>query len=158
MDKHDGRTDFDFIVGKWAIHHRRLRERLAGSESWEEFDGTSEARLILDGIGNVDELWAERESGPLRGFTVRLFDPKMAEWRIYWGSGAGGPLDVPMAGRFDRGRGEFYAQDTHEGRHVYCRFIWSDITANAARWEQALSEDGGRTWEVNWIMEFTRRE
>ena len=26
----------------------------------------------------------------------------------------------------------------------------------AARWEQAFSADGGATWEVNWVMEFTR--
>lgn len=162
MDKHDGRTDFDFFIGKWNVHHRRLRERLSvtasGSDSWEEFDGTSDAHKVLHGIGNVDELWAERETGPLAGMSIRLYDPEQDVWRIYWASNRGGPLDVPMVGRFANGLGTFYAQETHEGRHVYSRFIWSGITPTSARWEQALSADGGGTWETNWIMEFTRRE
>lgn len=157
--EHDGRADFDFLVGRWKIHHRRLRERLKGSTSWEEFEGASICCHILGGLGNIDEISADREAGHLEGFTVRLFDPVSCEWSIYWASNVvPGKLDIPMIGRFINGRGEFYAHETHESQHVYTRFIWSSDTPTTARWEQALSADGGRTWETNWIMEFTREE
>src|SRR5262245_26835251 len=107
----DGRADFDFFVGDWIGHHWRLRERLKGSNSWEEFDSTTVARRLLGGLGNLDEITLQRESGPTRGLTVRLFDPSARVWRLYWTtSGAAGPLDVPMVGAFRNGRGESYAQ------------------------------------------------
>ncbi|MFN8374438.1 MAG: hypothetical protein U0694_16370 [Anaerolineae bacterium] len=156
MSEASGAHDFDFYVGRWRVHNRRLRERLKGSTDWEEFEGISEARMILGGVGNSDELTLYRESGVSHGFTLRLFDAKAQEWSIYWASSLTGSLDVPMVGKFVNGRGEFYAHELHNGQHVYSRFIWSEITANSARWEQALSADGGRTWETNWIMESTR--
>lgn len=159
QSERDGRSDFDFYFGSWKVHHQRLRERLKGSTSWEEFEGTSVARPILGGIGNFDENVMYRESGLLEGVTLRLYDPKSHEWRLYWASSLGGSLDVPMVGRFDKknGRGEFYAHEPNDGIYVYSRFIWSEITENSCRWEQALSPDGGKTWETNWIMESTRQ-
>jgi len=87
---------------------------------------------------------------------LRLFDPKSKEWSIHWSTDRMGTLDIPMIGSFKDGQGLFYAQEIFEGRHVYSRFIWSMITANSCQWEQALSADGGKTWETNWIMEFKR--
>jgi hypothetical protein len=107
----------------------------------------------------MDEVTFERETGASQGVTLRLYDPNTQEWSIYWASNLSGTLDIPMIGKFDRhnGVGTFYAHETHEGRHVYSRFIWSNITENACRWEQALSADGGKTWETNWIADFTRQ-
>jgi hypothetical protein len=155
--KHDGSHDFDFFIGTWKSRHRRLRERLKGSTSWEEFEGTCVARKVLNGIGNFDEITMEQETGRVFGCTMRLYNPKTEEWSIYWSSSLTGTLDVPMIGTFKDGRGEFYVQEAHEGKHVYSRFIWSEITENSCKWEQALSADGGRTWETNWTMEFTRQ-
>ena len=156
--EHDGRTDFDFIIGRWKVHNRSLRERLKGSNDWQEFEGTSVARKVLGGIGNIDEITFDRETGPIEGMALRLFDPKSQEWSIYWSSSVTGVLDTPMIGKFENGRGEFFAQEVHGNQHVYSRFIWSGITENSCRWEQAFSPDGGKTWETNWIMEFTRQE
>jgi hypothetical protein len=152
----DGRADFDFLIGRWHIHHRRLRERLKGSTSWEEFDSVSVARKILGGLGNIDETSMERASGILLGMTLRFFDPKSQQWSIYWADSANGFQLPPMIGGFKEGRGEFYAQEPFEGKHVFSRFIWSAITPTSCRWEQAFSADGGKTWETNWTMEFTR--
>ena len=61
-----------------------------------------------------------------------------------------------MIGGFKDGCGEFYSQEVFEGHHIYNRFIWSKITNTSCQWEQAFSEDGGKTWETNWIMDFVR--
>ena len=154
----DGSRDFDFFVGTWKVKHRRLRERLKGSTDWEEFEGTCTDQNILGGTANFDESTMERESGRVHGMTLRLYDQKSHEWSLYWAATGSGVLDIPMVGSFDEknGTGKFYAHETHNGQHVYSRFIWSQITENSTRWEQALSADGGETWETNWIMESTR--
>jgi len=152
----DGRADFDFLIGTWRSRHRRLRERLKGSDDWEEFEGMSVGRMVLGGLGNFDEITMERESGRVLGLTLRLYNPAARQWSLYWSSNLTGTLETPMVGEFVVGRGEFYAQEPHEGRRVLSRFIWSEITPESCRWEQALSPDGGRSWETNWIMEFTR--
>jgi len=154
--ENDGRNDFDFLVGTWKVHHRTLKKRLNGSTDWEEFDGDTVGRKILDGLGNIDENLIHSKKGPVHAITLRLFDPVSKEWSIYWSTDVTGTLDVPMIGGFKDGRGEFYSQEVFEGRHIYNRFIWSKITANSCQWEQAFSEDGGKTWETNWIMEFER--
>jgi hypothetical protein len=156
--KRDGSRDFDFYVGSWKVHHSRLRERLVGCTDWEEFEGTSTAFNILGNSANFDESTMEREAGQVHGMTLRLYDAKSGEWSLYWAATGSGQLDIPMVGSFDElnGTGKFYAHETHNGQHVYSRFIWSNITATSTRWEQALSTDGGETWETNWIMESTR--
>lgn len=155
----DGRADFDFFVGRWQSHHWRLRERLKGSDVWEEFEGTTVARQILGGLGNIDEITMERASGRVEGLTVRLYDPAARQWSLHWAaSGNVGGFQTPTIGEFKDGRGEFFAQEAFEGRSIFVRFTWSDITPTSCRWEQAFSADGGKTWETNWITEFTRRE
>jgi hypothetical protein len=152
----DGRKDFDFLMGNWMIHHHRLKERLKGSRSWEEFEGTGSAQKILGGLGNVDECVMKRGSESVYGTTLRLYDPKSRQWSIYWVDSVSGTLQVPMIGEFKEDRGEFYSQEVFEGRYIFSRFIWSHITATSCQWEQAFSADGGKTWETNWIMEFER--
>jgi hypothetical protein len=152
----DGQKDFDFLVGTWRIHNRRLRERLKGSTAWEEFEATGVTRHLWGGLANLDEYDANGPSGRIQGLTLRLYDPRARQWSIYWANAADGRLAVPMVGGFENGRGEFYDQELFEGRSIYVRFIWSDITPSSCRWEQAFSADGGKTWETNWVMAFTR--
>ena len=152
--------DFDFLVGTWRVQHRRLKDRLADSDEWQEFAGTSVGRLILDGAGNVDDNVLELPGGTYRAATLRSYDRATRQWSIWWLDGRfpRGPLDPPMVGSFSNGVGTFYANDTFQGRPIVVRFIWSEITDSTARWEQAFSPDGGTTWEINWVMHFTRVE
>ena len=154
--ENDGRNDFDFLIGAWKVHHRTLKKRLNGSMEWEEFEGDTVDRKILNGLGNMDENLIQSRKGPVHAISLRLFNPVSKEWSIHWSTDVTGTLDVPMIGGFKDGRGEFYSQEVFEGRHIYSRFIWSKITANSCQWEQAFSEDGAKTWETNWIMEFER--
>jgi len=154
--ENDGRNDFDFLVGTWKVYHRMLTQRLKGSTDWIEFEGETVDRKIINGLGNMDENIIHMKNGPVHAISLRLFNPASKEWSIHWSTDRMGVLDVPMIGGFKDGRGAFYSQETHYGMHVYSRFIWSKITADSCQWEQALSDDGGKTWETNWIMEFKR--
>ena len=149
--------DFDFYLGAWRVHHRRLKERLAGNDEWQEFEGTSTAWPILGGAGNIDDNVLELPAGTYRAISLRSFDPETGRWSIWWLDGRHpGRLDPPVVGGFEAGVGTFVCDDTLNGRPILVRFIWSGITATTCRWEQAFSPDGGRTWEVNWVMESTR--
>jgi hypothetical protein len=152
----DGRHAFDFLIGDWQVHNRRLRERLADCMEWEVFDGHSIVRPILNGLGNFDEITMNRESGIFHGVTLRLFDVATEQWRIYWADGSRGEVDLPMIGGFQEGCGTFYAQEFFQERAVFSRFIWIVHSIESCHWEQALSTDGGQTWETNWTMDFTR--
>jgi len=154
--ENDGRNDFDFLIGTWKVHHRTLKKRLSESTEWVEFEGDMVNKKILNGIGNIDENLIHGSTGVVHAIALRLFNPESREWSIYWSTDQTGILDVPVIGGFQDGRGEFYSQEVFQGRHIYSRFIWSKITPNSAQWEQAFSEDGGKTWETNWIMEFER--
>jgi len=151
-----GARDFDFLIGEWLIHNRRLKERLVGADTWETFEATLSVRSILGGLGNVDEFNADWNDKCVEAVTLRVFNPTTEEWSLYWVDNLTGVVQPPVVGRFHDGRGEFFARDTHDGTPVLLRFIWSDITEDSARWEQAFSTDEGQTWEANWVMEFTR--
>ncbi len=152
-----GADGFDFIIGDWRVHHRRLRQRLAGCREWLEFEGTSTTRKILGGFGNLEDNALELPDGPYRAVAMRSFDPTTALWAIWWLDGRmPHQLDVPVIGGFDDGIGLFHADDMLDGRPIKVRFTWTPLDENAARWEQAFSDDGGNTWETNWTMGFVR--
>ncbi|GAA0468275.1 hypothetical protein Ade02nite_79140 [Paractinoplanes deccanensis] len=142
-------NDFDFLMGSWHVVNRRRR-----GDGWDEFPGYATCRPALDGLGNVDEI--EFPTLKSRGLTLRLFDVESRQWSIYWASGTTGRLYPPVHGTFRDGRGDFYGDDTHEGRPIRVHFIWSGTTSSSPRWEQKFSYDGGRTWETDWVMELTR--
>jgi hypothetical protein len=143
-------------MGRWIVHKRRLRKRLAGSDDWDEFGGTCVAHPILDGLGNEDEFRSDRDGG-INGMSFRFFSPETRKWAIYWADPRRcGLLDPPVIGAFSGDTGVFKGSDTFDGRAILVRFIWSRVTTPAPRWEQAFSDDGGKAWETNWVMEFTR--
>jgi hypothetical protein len=151
----DGREKFDFLMGAYRIHNRRLKDRLKGSKDWQEFEATNVARKLLDGLGNEDEYRTEFWPG-FKGMSFRFFNPKTRKWAIYWANNQSGVLDAPLYGSFTGNRGVFETTELSEGKPVRERYIWSRTDTPTPRWEQAFSIDDGKTWETNWIMDFTR--
>lgn len=150
-------TDFDFELGSWQVRHRRLKERLANCDEWEEFGGTAQVHAVLGGNGNIEDNVLEFPGGPYRAVAVRSYDPASRSWAIWWlSSNAPHTLDVPVIGRFENGTGSFYASDMHLGTPVRVRFLWLRTHTDSPRWEQAMSRDGGMSWETNWTMDFHR--
>jgi hypothetical protein len=152
--------DFDFLIGRWQVHHRRLKERLANSHEWIEFAGTSVVWKVMGGYGTMDDNVLELPGGTYRAAGLKSFDPKSGQWSIWWLDSRTplGPLDPPVRGRFRDGIGTFFSDEIFNGRPIRVRFTWSDITPSTCHWEQAFSTDGGATWETNWVMDFTRMQ
>ncbi len=155
----DGQHDFDFELGTWKIHLKRLVHPLAGSTTWVEFDGTSVTRKVWDGRANLEEFETDSAvGGHIEGLTLRLYDPQTHQWSLYWATSKNGTMGLPTIGEFKDGRGEFYDTEPSgpNGRAILVRFIWSKTGTNSPHFEQSFSEDGGKTWEVNWITDQTR--
>jgi hypothetical protein len=154
--KRDGQRDFDFDLGVWKTHLRRLVHPLTGSTTWVEYEGTTVVRKVWDGRANLAELEADGPAGHLQVLSLRLYDPQARQWSLNSANSKGGALGIPTIGEFRNGRGEFFDQESINGRTILVRNVWSDITADSCRFEQSFSEDGGKTWEVNWIAMDTR--
>lgn len=152
----DGQRDFDFEIGTWSTQIRRLLRPLTGSTTWVEMKGTTIVREVWNGGGVLVELVADSPGGRFEGLSLRLYNPQTRQWRLSFANRSDGVLAPPTIGEFKNGRGEFYAQETLNGRAILVRFVISDITASSCRFEQAFSDDGGKTWEVNWIAVDTR--
>ncbi|MCM3903558.1 MAG: hypothetical protein ND866_17785 [Pyrinomonadaceae bacterium] len=151
-----GQRDFDFEIGTWKTHLRRLLRPLTGSTTWVEYDGTTVVRKVWNGRANLVELEVDGPAGHIEGLSLRLYNPQARQWSLNFANSASGTLTQPVIGGFKNGRGEFFGQETLNGRAIFVRFVISDITPNSCRFEQAFSDDGGKTWEVNWIARDTR--
>ena len=154
--KRDGQHEFDFEIGTWKTHLRRLVHPLTGSTTWIEYQGTTVVRKVWNGRANLVELEADGPGGHFEGLNLRLYNPESHQWSLNFAGSSGGGLSQPTIGEFKNGRGEFFDQETLNGRAIFVRFVISDITPVSCRFEQAFSEDGGKTWEVNWIATDTR--
>jgi hypothetical protein len=152
----DGQRDFDWEIGNWKTHLRLLQKPLSGSTAWVEYEGTTVVSKVLDGKANLVELDARGPAGRIQALSLRLYNPQARQWSLNFASSASGVLSPPSIGEFRGGRGEFFSQETLNGRAILVRFIIAPITADSCRFEQAFSGDGGRTWEVNWIATDTR--
>lgn len=153
----DGRHDFDFFAeGVWNVGHRRLKRFLAGATEWDEFPGTVTTHTFLNNLGTIDENEIHAPTGTYRGSTLRLFDPAARVWAVYWVDGRTGLLDPAARGRWEDGRCVLTSDDSFGGRPIKLRQVYSRLPGRNPHWEQAMSTDGGATWETNWHMDYSR--
>lgn len=164
---HDGLHDFDFLVGHWHAHLRKLVNPLTASTEWIEYEGTLAMAKIWDGRANMEDFQvaaiardAERAAAVKRpaidAQTLRLYDPGTGLWSIWQADAAHGKLaGPPTVGSFRDGRGEFFDAEDYNGRPIVVRYVWTHPTPNAAHFEQSFSPDWGRTWQANWILDLT---
>lgn len=156
LKERDGQHDFDFEIGTWKTHLSRRLRPLTGSTTWVEYEGTTVVRKVWNGRANLVELEVGGPAGHIEGLSLRLYNPESRQWSLNFSNSTGGTLSPPTIGEFKDGRGEFFNQEIFNGRAIYVRFVISAITPNSCRFEQAFSDDGGKTWEVNWIAIDTR--
>ena len=152
----DGQHDFDPLIGKWKYHLKRRMHPLTGSSTWVEGEGKGACFKIWDGGAQLDTIAVDGPTGHIEGLTLRSYNPQSHQWRLYWANRKNGILDPPQIGEFKSGRGEFFAQDTINGRTILIRYVWTGLATQSPHFEQSFSEDGGKTWEANWITDQTR--
>jgi hypothetical protein len=159
LPQRDGSHDFDFLIGDWKVHVRRLPDRLNHSDKWDVYDGISNHHKLLDSNANFEqfEVWGTDKKLHIKGQTLRLYSPATRQWSIYLIDLDNGTLDAPpVVGAFNGKHGEFFHQENFKGRTILVRYEWFDVSPNSSRMEQSWSPDGGKTWEVNWICELSR--
>ncbi|WP_298738003.1 hypothetical protein [uncultured Chitinophaga sp.] len=152
----DGQHDFDFEIGTWKTKLSRLTEPLSGSQTWVEYEGTTVVSKVFNGMANLVELTAKGPAGQFKGLSLRLYNPQAHQWSLNFANMKNGMLTIPTIGEFKNGKGEFYAQDTYNGRAILVKFVIAQINADSCRFEQFFSDDGGKTWELNWVAVDTR--
>jgi hypothetical protein len=152
----DGQHDFDPLIGSWKYHLKRRLHPLTGSTTWVDLYGTGICYKVWDGRAELDTVELDGPTGHIEGLTLRTYNPQTHQWSLYWANSKDGTVVPPQIGQFKDGRGEFYAQDTFNGKSIFVRFAWTDMTTNSPHFEQSFSADGGKTWEVNWITDQTR--
>ncbi len=145
--------EFDFLNGNWKIKHRRLKE--PHGKEWDEFEGEATCWSILGGVGSVEEL--RIPSRKFSGMGLRLLDVEKKIWNDFWVNGKSGVLTTPgQTGGFENGVGTFGADDKDGDKPIKVKGVWDRITPTSCRWWQAVSWDGGKTWEENWFMDWTK--
>ncbi len=144
--------DFDFLNGNWKISHR---QKPPGAKEWITFKGEATCWSILGGVGSIEELRIPERN--FSGMGLRLLDVEKRLWNDFWVNAKSGVLTTPgLTGHFENGVGTFTAEETDGGKKVISRGVWDRITPTSCRWHQAVSKDGGKTWEENWWMEWTK--
>lgn len=155
--RRNGEHDFDFEIGNWKTHISRLQRPLSGDTTWLEYEGTSVVKKVWNGRGNTVELEVDGPAGRhIQGLSLRLYNPRSHQWSLNFVNAAVGTMSVPTVGGFKDGRGEFFDWEDYNGRMILVRNVWKDITPTSCRFEQSYSDDGGKTWELNWVATDTR--
>lgn len=150
-------NDFDFLQGKWKVHNRMLKSRLANSDEWIEFEAELHMKKTLNGLGNIENFYSNNNVKPFEGLAIRLFNKETKLWKIYWVDTNGMVMDEkPVTGSYENGIGKFYANDVFNEKKILVLYQWDKTNAEHPKWSQAFSTDNGKTWEWNWKMELTR--
>ena len=149
--RRDGQADFDFHIGAWKTHLRRMLRPLSGDTTWAEYKGTTTVSKVWGGKANLVELDVSGPAGRIEGLSLRLYNPQSHQWSLNFSNAASGTLFTPTIGEFRNGRGEFFDQETLNGRAIFVRFLILPMGPDSVRFEQSFSDDGGKTWELNWV-------
>jgi len=142
--------DFDFLTGRWKILNHKRRNGV-----WDAFEGEATVHAILAGICSVEELRIPARQ--FSGMGLRLLDVRKAQWSDFWVNAASGELGAQgLMGSFEGGAGIFEEKSEEDGKPVLYRSVWDRITPTSCRWQQGASRDGGKTWVLDWSMDWTR--
>jgi uncharacterized protein DUF1579 len=138
----------EFWVGEWDV-------TWPGAKTGEVGHGTNSVRRILDGCV-VQENFSGEQSAPLRGTSVSIFDMNAGKWKQTWVDNQGGYLD--FVGEFKDGQMILQREAIGKnGVKFMQRMVFKNIAANEFDWAWEASQDGGKTWQVQWPIHYKRK-
>ena len=156
---HDGQHDFDFDVGAWHTHIKRVLDPFTGNSSSIELDGTVTVRKVWDGKAQLEEIEVDGPKGHWEGLSLLLYNPSAHQWSQSYANSRVGTLSSSAAtvGGFKDGRGVLIGQDsTTYDKTILVKAVWSDIKPDSHRYEEWYSDDGGATWVLSFTANLTR--
>jgi hypothetical protein len=152
----DGQHDFDFNIGTWKTHIKRVLDPWSSSPKSIELNGTVTVRKVWDGRAQLEEIETEGPNGHWEGLTLFLYNPLAHQWSQSFVNSKIGILAAPLIGSFKDGRGELFSTDTFNDRSILVRGVWSDIKPGSHHFEESYSNDGGKTWAPAFIANLTQ--
>jgi hypothetical protein len=151
---HDGKHDLDSLAGTWKGHTKYRAHPFTGSDTWVESDGIETFQNIWDGA-MLELSEGPSTNGPV-GLMLYTYNPQGHQWSVYFANRKDGKVGLPNVGEFRNGRGEFFVQDTLNGKSLLNRYVWSQVASSSPHFEESWSSDGGRTWETVRIVDLAR--
>jgi hypothetical protein len=156
QEPHEGQHDFDFNVGTWKTHIKRIQDPFTAPGQFIELNGTVTVRKVWDGRAQLEEIEADGPNGHWEGMTLFLYNPQARQWSQSFAASKSGVLNPPLVGAFKDGRGELFAADTFKDRSILVRGVWSEIKPDSHHFQEDYSNDGGKSWTPAFIAELTR--
>ena len=155
----DGQHDFDFNIGVWHTHIKRILDPFASSSESVELNGTVTVRKVWDGKAELEEIEADGPKGHWEGLTLFLYNPTAHQWSQSFVNSKVGTLSPSSSnvGEFKDGRIVLVGQDsTVNDKTILVRAVWSDIKPDSHQYEESYSNDGGTTWVRSFVANLTR--
>jgi hypothetical protein len=152
---HDGQHDFDFNIGVWHTHIKRVLDPFASSSESVELNGTVTVRKVWDGRAELEEIEADGPKGHWEGLTLFVYNPSAHQWSQTFANSKVGTLSSNI-GELKDGRVLLTGQDIVNDKTILVRAMWSDIKPDSHQYEEWYSNDGGITWVRSFIANLTR--
>jgi len=156
---HDGQRDFDFDVGVWHTHIRRVLDPFMSGSGSVELDGTVTVRKVWGGKAELEEVEVDGPKGHWEGLSLLLYNPSAHQWSQSFVNSRVGAFSSSASTvvEFNDGRGVLSGQDsTTYDKTILVKVIYSDIRPDSHRYEEWYSDDAGMTWVLSFTADLTR--
>jgi hypothetical protein len=140
----------DFWIGEWDASWPASPGTPAGT-------GTNRIEKILDGCV-VSENFAGSGPGALVGRSYSTWNPQRKLWLQTWVDNQASYLD--FVGDLSKPDEKIFAMERpgRDGKPVRLRMVFHHITPDSFDWRWERSTDGGKTWQVQWPIRYTRKK
>ena len=140
---------FDWLIGDWeadVYDHNPEGSEWVGKGEWH-FTWVLEGRAIQDVwiVPGLPDRGAPTSAAHNRyGTTLRIYDPKIDAWRVFWFN----PVTQDRTEVIARKIGNDIVQQGIDDDGSFVRWSFEDVKPNSFAWRGEFSKDGGETWQL----------
>jgi tetratricopeptide (TPR) repeat protein len=134
---------FDFWVGEWDVKQTGIDQQV----------GTSIIQKILDGCVLLEN-WTSGIGGTGKSFNI--FDSNTNKWEQYWVDSNGGRIF--FSGQLNGKVLDYYAETDESGKKATRHLQFFNQGPDQVRQFSQRSEDGGKTWSVEYDFTYFRKK